>query len=178
MSAVATLAAPEDVVFNGVWNLLALLLDAPDRLNLIKSNQNMVATPVGTYAIVQPGVRLRQNQGTRSYDPVKQLQIVERSTTYYYQVDCYGPAAPDWADTFAVAWRSLWACDNNPAPAAFVPLYADEPMQLNFDNGEQTYEQRFMVKLYAQVNQTVSLPQDFFTDVPPTVLIVADDLPP
>jgi hypothetical protein len=178
VSAVSTLTAREDVVFNGVWQWVTQLLDAPDRLNVFKSNQNMTATPSGNYAVIQPGVRLRQNQGVRTYDPVGGFQNVERSTTYYYQVDCYGPLAPDWADTFAIAWRSLWGCDNNVAAGIFTPLYADEPVQLNFDNGEQMYEQRFCIKLYAQVNQQVSLPQDFFTQVPPTTLVVADNLPP
>lgn len=178
MSAVTTLTPSEDVAFAGVWQLLALLLSTPDQANLFKSNPNMAATPVGTYAVIQPGVAVRQNQGVRTYDLVKHFQIIERSTTYYYQVDCYGPLAPDWANTFTIAWRSLWACDNNPTPDVFTPLYADEPVQLNFANGEQLYEQRFMTKLYLQLNQTVSLPQDFFTDVPPTTLIVADNLPP
>jgi hypothetical protein len=178
MSAVTTLSPNEDIVFNGVWNLLSLLLAAGESQNLFKSHPNMTTMPVGTYAVIQPGVALRQNQGVRTYDPANGLQIVERGTTYYYQVDCYGPLAPDWANTFSVAWRSLWSCDNNPAPDVFTPLYADEPVQLNFANGEKNYEQRFMVKLYLQVNHTVSLPQDFFTDVPPTQLIVADALPP
>jgi len=178
MSATILPSPTEDVIFNGVWKFLALLLSPTDQLNLSKSNQNMTATPVGTYAVIQPGIAMRQNQGVRTYDAVNLLQNVERSTTYCYQVDCYGPLAADWANTFAIAWRSLWGCDNNPAPTVFTPLYADEPVQLNFANGEQMYEQRFMIKLYAQVNTVVGLPQDFFTNVPPTTLIVADDLPP
>lgn len=178
MSAVTTLTPNEDKVFNGVWQLLALLLAPADLVNLFKSNANMTPTPVGTYAVIQPGIATRQNQGVRTYDATNGLQIVERSTTYCYQVDCYGPLAPDWANTFTIAWRSLWACDNNPLPAIFTPLYADEPVQLNFPNGEQQYEQRFTTKLYLQVDPTVSLPQDFFTQVPPTTLIVADLLPP
>ena len=39
-------------------------------------------------------------------------------------------------------------------------------MQLNIVNGELQYEQRYMIKLYAQVNQVAALPQDFFTDAP------------
>ena len=178
MTLLYTLTPGEDVVFNGVWRWLAQLLQTADQVNLFKSNQNMTATPTGNYAVVQPGVNTRQNQGVRTYDAVNGFQVVERSTTYYYQVDCYGPNAPDWANMFAIAWRSLWGVDNNPTPAVFVPLYADEPVQLNFANGEQQYEQRFMVKLYAQVNQSASLPQDFFTEVPPTSLIVADNFPP
>jgi hypothetical protein len=178
MSTTVTLTPTEDIVFNAVWNWLAQLLDTGSQQNLFKSHPNMTATPLGTYAVVQPGVALRQNQGVRTYDPVTLKQNVERSTTYYYQVDCYGTSAPDWANTFTIAWRSLWGCDNSPKPGIFVPLYADEPVQLNFDNGEQNYEQRFMTKLYAQVNQIVGLPQDFFTQVPPVQLIVADNLPP
>ena len=178
MTLLYALAPNEDTLFNGVWQWLVQLLQAGDAVNVFKSNPNMTATPIGTYAVIQPGVKIRQNQGVRSYDPVNLFQIVERSTTYYYQVDCYGPAAPDWANSFAIAWRSLWGCDNNPTPIVFTPLYADEPVQLNFPNGEQQYEQRFMIKLYLQANETVSLPQDFFTTPPPLTLVVADNLPP
>jgi hypothetical protein len=45
-------------------------------------------------------------------------------------------------------------------------------------NGELQYESRYMLKLFADVDQIVSLPQDFFTTAPPPILIVADDLAP
>lgn len=174
----ATLANTEDQIFDTVWGLVSSLFDPSLAGQILKGNQNQTATPLGTYAVIQPGIKIRQDQGDRDYDPVALLQNVTRHTQYAYQVDCYGPSAPDWADIIAIAWRSLWACDqlngqgaNAPTTkAAIQPLYADEPQQLNIVNGEQQYEQRYMVKLYLQANQVVGLPQDFFS-TPPGVTI-------
>ena len=139
----------------------------------------MTATPQGSYITISPGITERQDQGTRDYDSINGLALVRRHTTYSYQVDCYGPSAPDYANIVAIAWRSGYMADYTTANAlSFQVLYADEPQQLNFSNGEMQYEQRFMLKLYLQVNQTVSLPQQFF--IAPVPLIInppADNLP-
>lgn len=174
----ATLSPTEDQIFNAVWNLVAQYFAPADQASIFKGFQNWTSSPPsGSYVVIQPGVMVRQDQLLRDYDPVNGLQIITRGSTYSYQVDCYGPNGPDWANIIAIAWRSMWSCDNNAKPLIFTPLYADEPQQLNIVNGELVYEQRFMLKLYLQVNQTVSLPQDFFTTAPPINLIVADDLP-
>jgi hypothetical protein len=174
----AVLSPTEDQIFDTVWGFVSSLFDPSLAGQILKSNQNLTSTPQGTYAVVQPSVKVRLDQGDRDYDPVALLQNVTRHTQYSYQVDCYGPSAPDWADIISSAWRSMWACDQlngngADAPttkAAIQPLYADEPQQLTIVNGEFEYEQRFMVKLYLQANQVVGLPQDFFTNPPPVVV--------
>lgn len=171
----ATLTPSEDQVFDTVWGLVAAYLGPANEPAIFKGFQNVTATPPGNYAVIQPGVAMRQNQLMRDYDPVAGTQLIERSTTYSYQVDCYGPSAPDWANIIAIAWPTLWSIDNNAAPTIIVPLYADDPVQMNIINGELQYEQRFMLKLFGQVNQTVALPQDFFVNAPITG-IVADVL--
>lgn len=183
----AILAPTEDQLFDAVWGFVAQLFDVSVQPYVFKGFQNMTSTPPGvTYVVISPGTKERTNQLERSYDANAGLSVNFRNSVYSYQVDCYGPSAPDYADTVSIAWRTLWACDyfagNNltPTPGAplpVTPLYADEPMQLNVVNGEENYEQRFMVKLFLQANQSVSLPQDFFTVAPPVKIVVADDLP-
>lgn len=174
----ATLTPTEDQLFNAVWHMVAQYFAAPDQGKIFKGFQNWTSTPPsGSYVVIQPGVMVRQDQALRDYDPVNSLVKITRGTTYSYQVDCYGPAGPDWANIIAIAWRSMWSCDNNAQPLIFTPLYADEPQQLNIVNGELVYEQRFTLKLYLQVNQVVALPQDFFTTPPAVTITVADDLP-
>lgn len=173
----AVLLPTEDQVFGAVWDLLASYFDASVSQVIFKGFQNLTATPKGSYIVISPGVNVRQNQLVRGYDFVAGTQILERSTTYSYQVDCYGPQGPDWANTIALAWPSLWSIDNATKPLLITPLYADEPQQLNIINGELQYEQRFMLRLFGQVNHTVALPQDFFTEAPATELVVADNLP-
>ncbi len=178
MSDIAQIVSPgEDAIFDTLWGFIAALFDPSLSGQIVKANQNLTPTLLGTYVIIQPGIKLRQDQGVRTYaldagSTAVGRQNVSRGTQYYYQVDCYGPAAPDWADTIAIAWRSLWACDyfasgqdqtGAALKASIAPLFADEPQQLTIVNAEQQYEQRFMTKLYLQANQTVGLIQPFFT---------------
>lgn len=173
----AVLSPTEDQVFGQVWDLIASYFDSSVQQVIFKGFQNLTATPKGSYIVISPGVNVRQNQIERGYDPVLGTQILTRRTTYSYQVDCYGPQGPDWSNTIAIAWPSLWSIDNGDQPPLITPLYADEPQQLNIVNGELTYEQRFMLRLFGQVNHTVALPQDFFIEAPATELVVADNLP-
>lgn len=172
----ATIALPEDVVFDALWAWIAALVavQIPDSEKVFKGFQNTTATTTGNYVVLSPGVKTRQDQGRRTYtrdllDPGGGTVNIARHTTYSYQVDCYGQLGADVADIISIAWRSLWGCDALQAtfdtPGAVTPLYADEPAQLNIANSENQYEQRFMTKLYAQVNQVVTLPQDFFNAV-------------
>lgn len=171
----ATLLHSEDVVFDALWAWIAAVTAvqlpgvqaAGDQV--FKGFQNTTATATGNYVVLSPGIKTRQDQGRRSYvvdsiDPLTGIVNVSRHTTYSYQVDCYGQLGPDVADIIAIAWRSLWGCDQL-VGAAITPLFADEPQQLNVANSENQYEQRFMLRLFAQVNQVVALPQDFFDAV-------------
>lgn len=175
----AVLTPSEDQVFDAVWQAISALFPPEIAANVFKGFQNMTSTPLDSYVAISPGVNQRQDQIRHDYDPVNQLVLIGRHTTYSYQVDCYGPAGPDYASIISIAWRSGYMADYVTANALpFQILYADEPQQLNFSNGELQYEQRFMLRVYLQVNQTVALPQDFF--VGPTPVIVeppADNLP-
>lgn len=167
----AILATTEDQVFDAIWGFVSSLVDTS--VTIVKGFQNMTATPIGSYIVLSPGVKERQNSITRTYDAAGGLMNVERDTVYAYQVDCYGPAAPGLADIVSIAWASLWACDAL-ASAPITPLYADEPTQLNLVNGEFQYEQRFMATLYGQVNTVVSLPVAFGDEATVVVNTPAD----
>lgn len=186
MTGNATLISPtEDQIFDTVWGFVSALFDPSLVAQFVKANQNGVPTPTGTYVIFQPGQKVRTDQGVRLYVQPPSGSItgsvnVPRGTIYSYQLDCYGPGAPDWADTITVAWRSMWACDwfaggyesaseDVELAATIAPLYADEPVQLNIANAEQQYEQRYMCKLYLFVDQVTGLTQTFFETITPTV---------
>lgn len=183
--AAATLTPTENQIFDAMWGLIDTVFASTMSDNIFKGFQNMTATPPGvSYVVISPGVVIRQNQNVRSYDATNGLVLNERDTQYCYQVDCYGPNGPDLANTIAIAWRTMWACDYfdgtgtiSPGALPVTPLYADEPQQLNIVNGEMQYEQRFMTKLYLQANQVVALPQDFFNTPPEVTLVDATSLP-
>ena len=172
----AIVSPSEDEMFDALWGFISGLFDPSLAAQFIKGYQNLTSTPLGTYCVISPGVLVRLNQGQRSYDASGSLLNVQRNSDYYYQVDCYGPQGPDWANIISAAWNSLYSTIVL-ADAPITPLYADEPQQLNIVNGELQYEQRYMTKLHLQTNQIVGLPQLFFTEVDPSVYPPAD-LPP
>ncbi len=45
-----------------------------------------------------------------------------------------------------------------------TPLHADDPKQMALVNGEEQYEQRWMVLANLQYNPTVNVPMQFFPD--------------
>jgi len=181
----AVLTPTENQLFDALWGYIDAVFGSTLSANIFKGFQNMTATPPGaSYVVLQPGIVVRQNQLRRDYDAASLVVNVERDTEYLYQCDCYGPIAPDLANTIAIAWPSLWTSDffngylampTSGAPLPVTPLYADEPQQLNIVNAELQYEQRFMLRLHLQANQTVSLPQEFFSTAPELDLTVPAD---
>lgn len=181
--AAALLVPTEDQTFAALFDFIAKVLDLPDdTTQIVKGFQNQVATPTGSYVIVSPGIMQRQDFGRRSFAPgpdpdAATGQILQEAhNTYSYQVDCYGAAGPTWASILAVAWRTHWGVDNIDTDV-ITPLYADAPQQMNITNSEGQFEQRFMIRLFGQVNQSVALPQDYFTKVELDSLVSADQLP-
>lgn len=175
--AAATLLPTEDQTFDALFGWIAKVLDLLDDTDqIVKGFQNLTSTPNGSYVVVSPGIMQRQDFGRRSYDPDDSQAVQEAHLTYSYQVDCYGAAGPTWASVLSVAWRSMWGVDNL-VPPVLVPLYADAPQQLNIVNSEGQFEQRFMIRLFGQVNQKVGLPQDFFDQVQLDTITVANQLP-
>lgn len=175
--AAATLTPNEDATFLALAKWVCKVLDLPPTTNqIIKGFQNQVSVPVGSYVVISPGIMQRQDFGRRQYDPDNNQALQFAHVTYSYQVDCYGAAGASWASILSVAWRTMWGVDNI-TPDVLTPLYADAPQQLNIVNSEGQYEQRFMIRLFGQVNQTVGLPQDFFEALELDSLIAADLLP-
>lgn len=175
--AAATLTPTEDQTFAALFAWVTKVLALPyDTEQVLKGFQNLSSTPLGSYVIISPGIMQRQNFGSRAYDPDANQAVQAAHLTYSYQVDCYGPEGPTWASILSVAWRTMWGVDNM-VPNVLTPLYADAPQQLNIVNSEGQYEQRFMIRLFGQVNQTVGLPQDFFDQIQLDSITIADQLP-
>lgn len=176
--AAATLVPTEDQTFDALFGWVALVLDLPNNTDrIIKGFQNQVAAPTGSYIVISPGIIQRQDFGRKRYDGDNDRVDQEAHITYSYQVDCYGASGPTWASVLSVAWRTMWGVDHMVEPVRITPLYADAPQQLNIVNSEGQFEQRFMIRLFGQVNQVVGLAQDFFEEIQLDSLIIADQLP-
>ena len=59
-----------------------------------------------------------------------------------------------------------------------TPLHADEPRQMPFINAEQQYESRWVVEAHLEVNQSVTIPQQFADQLTLDVVSVEATYPP
>lgn len=85
-----------------------------------------------------------------------------QSSQCVLQLDVHGPNSSNYAMIIATVFRSETATDIFTAlNPAIAPLYADDPKQMPFNSGEQQYEGRYIIEVNLQVNQTVSIGQQF-----------------
>jgi hypothetical protein len=110
---------------------------------------------VGTY-IVTPA------QDVPSEAMAAGTKATTESVQMAVQVDVYGPNSGNFAQIISTLFRDAYAVEQFAALSpAISPLYADEPRQLAFSDGEQQYENRWSIDVLIQVDETVTVPQQF-----------------
>lgn len=99
-------------------------------------------------------------------------------TRWTVQLDIHGPASGDNAKVIEGLFRSEVAIDSFIASGFDVaPLYCDEAMQLPFINGENQYEDRYVMSACMQINPIIGTPQQFAEELDPTVVDVGEAYP-
>jgi hypothetical protein len=78
------------------------------------------------------------------------------------QLDVHGPSSSDNAHIISTLFRDDYGVQAFAASGFDVsPLYTSEPHQIPFTNGEQQYEERWVVDCYMQCNPVIVIPQQF-----------------
>jgi len=126
---------------------------------------------VGTY-IVSPSQTVSSSQlaaGTAN---------LMQKTKLHVQCDVHGPESSNNAVAIEIAmWDDIANRFFNPDVSGVAPLYADDPRQSPFVNGENQFEDRWVVDIYVQTNQTVYFSQQFAAAVDVDVISVAAQYP-
>jgi len=118
-----------------------------DFLVMTPLGQSRLSTNGETYT--DPGT----NPGTRNF---------ERATKSTIQIDIHGPNSADNAAMIETLYRSEYAVDSFKASGLDIqPLYCDDARQMPFNNGENQYEQRWIITAVIQYNPVTAVPQDF-----------------
>jgi len=182
-----TVSITETNVFTALRAFMLAIL--PSGVSVIRGQVNRVAEPSGPdYVVLTPGTRTRLATNvdaltvTRtglvfvgtggpitfvgsspiSFFSATGAKTSQASTQFAVQVDVHGPNASDNAQIITTLFRDEYACDALAASGFEIqPLYASDPQQLAFINGEAQYEDRWGVDLQLQVNPVVSTPQEF-----------------
>lgn len=102
-----------------------------------------------------------------------------QKTDVVMQCDVHGPNSSDNAQVIATAMRDDVAQQYfDPDTTGVAPLYADDPRQVPFVNGENQYETRWIVDCHLQANILVVFPQEFAAAVEVDVISVDATYPP
>ena len=95
------------------------------------------------------------------------------------QVDVYGPQSADYAQIITTAFRDDYGVQLFAASGIDIaPLYADDSRQIPLIDGEQQYEQRWMIEAHMQVNQKIIVPQQFADALTVNLIEVEANYPP
>lgn len=124
---------------------------------------NLVPMPPTPFINMLAMVSGRVSTNEVFYDGTAQTQITQQSTKVKMRMDFYGPLAHDWATIIETLWRDTVGC-NALAPVC-APLYSNEPMQSTLVNGEENYEDRWILEAFLQYNPRITTPQQ--SAVPP-----------
>lgn len=161
----ATLSFTETDVFETLRGLLLTMV--PAGVEIIRAQVNRVAEPKGTDFIVMTQVlrtRLSTNVDTYSdgfpNDP--SVKNALQSTRLDIQIDVHGPASADNTQIISTLFRDDFSTDYfDRSGIDAQALYASDPQQVPFLNGEEQWESRWTMDLSIQINQVVQVGQEF-----------------
>ncbi|WKZ84169.1 hypothetical protein N5B55_10265 [Ralstonia pickettii] len=177
----ATISIKETDVFTALRAFLLGIL--PTGIEVVKAQENGVAEPavpdfVTMNVITMP--RLSTNvdtftdpgtgQGTRN-------SLV--SMALHVQLNVHGPNSADNTAIIATLFRDEYGCNSFASVNSQIqPLYCEEPKQMPFINGENQFEQRWIIDAAIQYNPITQTPQDFANTVKVNTTSVQAAYPP
>ncbi len=101
------------------------------------------------------------------------LKTMMQPSQVAVQIDVHGPNSASFAQIVSTVFRSETATEAfELLNAAIAPLFADDPRQMPFHDGEQQYETRYIIEANFQVNQTVAIGQQFAQELEVTTLSI------
>lgn len=158
----ATVTPVQQDVFTALRTLILSLITC----EVVQGLGNGVPMPLGSFICMTALYQNRLSTNVDGYvDPITTIgsKTALQAIQYTIQIDCYGPLSSDWAAMLSTMLRDEYACLSM-APNV-QPLSADDPKMLPLIDGEQQYEQRWVVTALLQYNPVVSTPMQFFTSV-------------
>lgn len=85
-------------------------------------------------------------------------KLMLQPTKITIQLDVHGPLGADNAQVISTTFRDQYAVDSLAASGSEIaPLYAGEPRQMSYLNGEQQIEERWTVDIVLQANIIVTV---------------------
>ncbi len=156
-----TITVTEDQIMTALRSLLLLVV--PAGVEVVQGQDNRVAEPANAdYIVMTPITRVRSSTNVDTWAATALVVKVDinRGTMVTVQLDVYGPNSADIAQVVTTIWRDQFAVENV-AGAVFAPCYASDGHQSPFVNGENQYENRWIISVVMHVKPSVVIDQQF-----------------
>lgn len=156
-----TISIREDQVIDALRSFLLRIL--PAGVEVFRGQDNRVPEPIGPdYVVMWPVSRTRMatNVDTWTRDQPATVMDAMKPTHLGVQLDIHGPDGADNAGIVNTLFRDDYALGYMD-PDLCVPLYTTDGRQVPFINGEQQYEDRWVMEAMLQINPVVSTTQPF-----------------
>lgn len=155
-----------------------LLSILPAGVEVVKGQANKVPEPTSPDFVVMTHMgrdRLSTNVDTWDMGGADPTVIAARhGTSSRVQLDIHGPNGTDNAQIITTLWRDDYACTSIDS-AIFTPLDATDGQQMPFINGENQYEDRWVVTLTLQSSPIVSTPMQFTSTLTPNISAIGSE---
>ena len=170
-----TLDLAEDAIFDALGGFLDAAL--PAGVLSIKGQTNRVPEPtVSDFVIMTSQGSTMLSTNEESWDELGIALSEVQATELRIQLDVHGSNSSDNAQIIKTLFRSQYAANyflGLGLPLA--PLYVSDGSRVPFVNGEDQWEDRWVLIVSLEVKPTISYGQDFFTGINLT-LVEADTL--
>lgn len=158
----ATVSPTEENVLAALRSFILSIV--PDGVEIIEGQDNRVAEPAGPdYIVMTPTNRNRLSTNYSSWDETgfnPTMIVAEYDTEFTAQLDLHGPNSSDYASAISTLFRDYYACDQM-VGTGVTPLYATDGKQMPFINGENQFENRWVMTVSLQITPAVSTPMQF-----------------
>lgn len=162
----ATNSPTQDNIFEAIRTFVLSVITC----EVIQGLPNLVAMPVGGFISMTSLFQTRLLTNTSFYkdtfdenDLPTGTKDITQATEWTVQIDCYGDSSMQWANILTTLLRDDYSC-RALAATKIQPLSADDPKQIPIVNGEQQYEQRWVITAKFQYNPVTAVPQQFFDE--------------
>lgn len=139
-----------------------LLSILPGEVEIIRGQANYVPEPTAPdYVVMTHVYRKRLSTNVVTWGDANPVALDHAHATMSdIQLDVHGPNSTDNAQIITTLWRDDYACQEIDS-AVFQPLYASDGRQMPFINGEQQYEDRWVVTVTLEATPIISTSAQF-----------------
>lgn len=161
----ALISFTEDDTLSALRGFLLAVL--PAGVEVIAAQSNRVPVPtVADFVTMTPILRKRLGTNVAAYidkfPDGESIKASVQSTEFTVQLDVHGPSSGDHSQIIATMFRDDFASVQFFAfGLAIAPLYASDPRQMPFTNGEMQTEMRWNIDVAIQVKPAVGIDQAF-----------------